>query len=154
MWGFVDPMHLLLNDSIFNNFCPKFWTRCWDIFSISGNAMINLFFSIVISCEKAKIGCCEVLRIPCTVSLKISIFHNYWLSNFGQILGPDFEIFSQFQEMRWWITTSSIVITCEKGKIDSCEVLRIWCTFSLNIQFFIIIGLILGPDFEIFSQFH
>ena len=53
LWGFADPMHLFIKDSIFHNFWPKSGPRCWDIFSISGNALVNHFFSIVISCVKA-----------------------------------------------------------------------------------------------------
>ena len=72
---FADQMHLFIKDSIFHNFWPNFRTRFWDIFSISGNALMNHFFSIVISCEKAKKKrFCEVLRIRCTFSLKIQFF--------------------------------------------------------------------------------
>ena len=81
------------------------------------------------------------MQIRCNFSLKIQFF-----IMFGLTFGPDFEIFSQFLEMRLWITSS------EKAKNGS-EVLRIRCTFSLKIQFFIMFGLTLGPDFEIFSQF-
>ena len=54
LWGFVDPMHLFIKDSICPNVWPNFGPRFWDIFSISGNALMNLFFSIAMSCEKAK----------------------------------------------------------------------------------------------------
>ena len=100
LWGYADPMHLFIKDSIFHNVWPNLGPRFWDIFSISGNALMNLFFSIVISCEKAKNDFCEVLWIRCTFSLKIQFF-----IMFGLTLGPDFEIFSQFQEMRLWITS-------------------------------------------------
>ena len=201
---FADPMHLFIKYSIFHNFWPKFRPRFWDIFSISGNALMNHFFSIVISCEKAKKRLCEVLRIRCTFSSNIQFF-----IIFGPNLGPDFEIFSQFQEMPLWITSSascylakkqktvlwgyadpmhlfikssifhyyywpnfgprfwdifsisgnalmnyffSIVISCENGEKRLCEVLRIRCTFSSKIQFFIIIGLNWWPRFwDIFS---
>ena len=81
------------------------------------------------------------MRVRCNFSLKIQFF-----IMFGLTLGPDFEIFSQFLEMRLWITSS------EKAKNGS-EVMRIRCTFSLNIQFFIMFDLTLGTDYEIFSQF-
>ena len=47
------PFHWRFN---FINFWPKFGPRFWDIFWISGNALTNHFFSIVISFEKAKNG--------------------------------------------------------------------------------------------------
>ena len=56
---------------------------------------MNHVFSIVISFRKSEKRFCEVLRIRCTFSLKIQFF-----KIFGLILGPDFEIFSGFQEMR------------------------------------------------------
>ena len=55
---------------------------------------MNHFFSIVISFEKATNGSAEVLRIRCTFSLNMQFFKFFWH------MGPDFEIFSQFQEMR------------------------------------------------------
>ena len=102
LWGFADPMNLFIKYSIFHNFWPNFGPRFWDIFSISGNSFMNHFFSIVISCEKTKNRFCEVLRIRCTFSLKIQFF-----IIFGLTLGPDFEIFSQFQEIPLWITSSA-----------------------------------------------
>ena len=96
---------------------------------------MNHFFSIVISCEKAK-NVSEVMRIRCTFSLKIQFFIMFDLT-----LGPDFEIFSQFQEMR-----------LESLLLNFLE-MRLWMHFSLKIQFVIMFGLTLGPDFEIFSQF-
>ena len=51
---FADPMHLFIKSSIFYNFWHSFGARVWDIFLISGNALMNHFFSIVISCKKAK----------------------------------------------------------------------------------------------------
>ena len=53
---FSDPMQLFIKDSICPNFWPKFGTGFWDIFSISGNELMNHFFGIVISYEKAKNG--------------------------------------------------------------------------------------------------
>ena len=58
----------------------------WDIFSISGNAIMNHFLSIVVSCKKAKNGFCEVLQIRCTFLLKASIFYNFWHSFGAQSL--------------------------------------------------------------------
>ena len=54
LWGCAHPMHLFIKSSIFYNFWRSFGARVWDIFSISGNALLNHFFSIVISCKKAK----------------------------------------------------------------------------------------------------
>ena len=110
-WGFADPMHLFIKYSIFHNYWPEFWPRFWDIFSISGNALMNHFFSIVISCEKAKYDCAEVLRIQCTFSSNIQFF-----IIFGPNLGPDFEIFSQFQEMPLWISSSASCYLAKKQK--------------------------------------
>ena len=47
------------------------------------------------------------------------------------------------------------IISCRQCNIvyRLCEVVQIRCTFSLNIRFFIIIGLTFSPDFEIFSGF-
>ena len=73
LWGFVDPMHLFIKDSICHNVWPNFGPRFWDIFSISGNVLVNHFFSIVISCEKGKNGA-EVLQVRCNFSLKIQFF--------------------------------------------------------------------------------
>ena len=84
LWGFVDPMHLFIKDSICHNVWPNFGPRFWDIFSISGNALMSHFFSIVISCENAKIGY-EVTQLRCTFSLKIQFFIMFDLT-----LGPDF----------------------------------------------------------------
>ena len=98
---------------------------------------------------------CEVLRIRCTFSLNNSIFHNFW-PNIWALWGF------------WWYFLNFIWAYILKFLYESllqhrnilrknekrfCEVLRIRCTFSLNIQFFIIFGLTLGTDFEIFSQF-
>ena len=54
LWGYADLMHLFIKDSIFHNVWPNLGPRLGDIFSISGNALMNLFFSIAMSCEKAK----------------------------------------------------------------------------------------------------
>ena len=54
---------------------------------------MNHFFSIVISCEKVKNGPGSFTD-PMHLFIEYSIFYNFWPS------GPDFEIFSQFQEMR------------------------------------------------------
>ena len=93
-----DPMHLFIENSIFYNFWPNFAPRYWDIFSISGNALMNHSFSIVISFEKAKDGSVRICGSDAT-------FH--WRFKFLNIFAfsPDFEIFSGFQEMRLWITS-------------------------------------------------
>ena len=145
-WSYADPMHLFIKDSIFHNVWPNLGPRFWDIFSISGNALMNLFFSIVISCEKAKNGS-EVMRVRCNFSLKIQFF-----ILFGLTFGPDFEIFSQFQEMCLWISSSASQYLVKKRKtvlrgfVDPMHLFikdsichNVWPNF--------------GPDFEIFSQF-
>ena len=91
-----------LNIQFFIIFGLTFGPGFWDIFSISGNAFMNHFFSIVISCEKAKNGSVRFCGSDATFSLKIQFF-----IIFGLILGPDFEIFSQFQEIPLWITASA-----------------------------------------------
>ena len=140
-------MHLFIKSSIFYNFWHSFGARVWDIFSISGNALMNHFFSIVISCKKAKNGFCEVLRIRCTFSLKVQFF-----IIFGIALGPEFEISSQFRKCAYESLLQHRNIL-QKSEKRLCEVLRIRCTFSLKVQFFIIFGIALGPEFEISSQF-
>ena len=195
-------MHLFIKYSIFHIVWPNFGPRFWDIFSISGNALMNLFFSIVISCEKAikrfwgyadpmhlfikdsifhnfwpnlsdqilryflnfrkcayesllqhrnilrksEKWFCEVLRIRCTFSSKIQFFIMFDLT-LAQIL----RYFLNFRKCAYesLLQHRNILRKSENGS----EVMRIRCTFSLKIQFFILFGLTLGPDFEIFSQF-
>ena len=138
-------MHLFIKDSIFHNVWPNFGPRFWDIFLISGNALVNHFFSIVISCENAKNCSMRFLWIRCTFSLKIQFFIMLDLT-LAQIL----RYFLNFKKCTYE-SLFCIVISCENAE-NSYEVMRIWCTFSLKIQFFMF-GLTLGPDFEIFSQF-
>ena len=135
-------MHLFIKDSIFHNFWPNFGPRFWDIFSISGNALMNLFFSIVISCEKTKNGSVRFCGSDAPFH-KDSIFHNFW-PNLAQIL----RYFLNFRKCAYESLLQHRNIL-RKSEKRFCEVLRIRCTFSLNIQFFIIFGL---THFEIFSQ--
>ena len=147
LWGYADPMRLFIKHSIFRNYTPKFGPRFWDIFSISGNALMNHFFSIVIPCEKAKYGSVRFCGSNAPFH-QSSIFHN-----FGPKFRPRFwDIFS-ISGNALMNHFFSIVISCERAKTDCVRFLRIRCTCSSNIQFFIIIGLNLGPDFEMFSQF-
>ena len=141
-------MHLFIKYSIFHNFWPKFGPWFWDIFSISGNALYESLLQHCNILRKSEKRFCEVLRIRCTFSLNIQFF-----IIFGLTLGPDFEIIFSISGNAFMNHFFSIVISCEKSQKRFCEVLRIRWTFSLNIQFFIIFGLILGPGFEIFSQF-
>ena len=89
-----------LNIHFFIIIWPNFRPRLWNIYSISGNALMNQLFSILNILRKSAKLFSEVLRIRCTFSLNIQFFIMFGLS-----LGPDFEIFSRFQEMRWWITS-------------------------------------------------
>ena len=102
---------------------------------------------------------CEVLRIRSTFSLKIQFF-----IIFGLTLGTEFEILRyfhrKFQEMpfmnhNFWTSWAQHcnILRNKNAKNGSVRILRIRCTFSLKIQFFIIFGVTLVPDFEIFSQF-
>ena len=75
LWGFVDPMHLFIKDSICHNVWPNFGPRFWDIFSISGNALMNHFFW---KSEKRLWGYADQMQL----FIKDSIFHNVW-PNFG-----------------------------------------------------------------------
>ena len=147
VWNFADPMYLFIKLSIFHNFWPKLRPRFWDISSISGYALRNHFFSIALSCEKAKKRLCEVLRIRCTFSSKIQFFISIDL-NWAKIL----RYFLNFRKCAYESLLQHRVIL-RKSKKRFCEVMRIRCTFSSNLQFFIIIGQILHPDFKIFSQF-
>ena len=145
--GFMDPMHLFIEDSIFYNFWPNFGPRFWDIFSISGNALMNPFFSIVISFEKAKKRFSEVFADPMHLFIKDSFFFNF----FG-ILAQNLRCFLDFRKC----ADESLLYhrnIFRKSEKRFCGVLRIRCNFSLKIQFFTIFGLTLGPDFKIFSQF-
>ena len=56
---------------------------------------MNHFFSIVISFEKAKNGYVRFCGSDAPFHKRFNLFFNFWPN-----LGPDFEIFSQFQEMR------------------------------------------------------
>ena len=140
-------MHLFIKDSIFHHFWPKFRPRCWDIFSISGNTLMNNFFSIVISNEKGKNDCVRFCGSDAPFH-QTTIFHNYW-TNFGHRFWDIFSISGNALVNPF----SSIVLPSRKSEIRFCEVLRIRWTFSSKIQFFIIFGPNLGPDVEIFSQF-
>ena len=113
MWGYADPMHLFIKYSIFHNYMPNSAPRFWDIFSISGNALMNHFFSIVISCEKCEKRLCEVLRIRCTFSSKHSIFYHFW-PKFRPTCWDIFSISGNTLMNNFF----SIVISCEKGKND------------------------------------
>ena len=145
--GFADPMHLFIKYSILHNLWPNFGPRFWGIFSISGNALLNHFFSIVISCEKAKNGSVRFCGSD-ALFIKPSIFHNFW-PNFGkQIL----RYFLNFRKCAYESLLQHRNILRKNEKRFSV-VLRIRCTFSLNIQFFIIFRLTLVPDFEKCSQF-
>ena len=196
-------MHLFIKLSFFHHFWPKFRPRCWDIFSISGNTLMNHFFSIVIYCEKAKNVSVSFCGSDAPFH-QISISHNYLL-NFARRFWDIFSISGNTLMNHFF----SIVLSCEKAKNGSarlcesdapfhqifnfslllakfwtqilryflnfrkcayeslpqhrnilrksekrvCEVLRIRCTFSSTFQFFIIFRRNLGPDFEKFSQF-
>ena len=137
------PFHQTFNFSYY--YWPNFGPRFWDIFSISGNALMNHFFSIVISCEKAKNGSVRVCGSDAPF-IKYSIFHNFWPN-----LGPDLRYFLNFRKCAYEYLLQHRNIL-RKSEKRLCEVLRIRCTFSSNIQFFIIFGTNLGPDFvDIFS---
>ena len=101
---------------IFLQFWPNFGPRFWDIFSISGSALMNHFFSIVISLEKAKNGSVRVCGSDAPFHWRF-IFLQFW-PNFGP---------------RFWDTSSisgnalmnhffSIVISLEKAKNGSVRV--------------------------------
>ena len=136
--GFADPMHLFIKDSIFYNFWPKFGPRFWDIFSISGNALMNHYFSIVNILRKSAKRFCENLPIRCTFSSKIQFFHNFWPR-----FGPRFwDIFS-IQEMRSWITSLASYYLAKKRK-------TVLGGFSDPMQLFIKISIVynIWPNFR------
>ena len=140
-------MNLFIKCSIFHHFWHRFGARGWDIFSISGNALMNHFFSIAICCEKARRGFVRFLRIRCTFSLMIRffiIFANIW----AHIL----RYFLKFRKCAYQSLLQHRNIFQKRVK-RFCDVLWIRCTFALKLEFFIIFGLNLGPRFEIFSQF-
>ena len=82
LWGFTDPMYFFIEDSIFYNFWPNFGPRFWDIFSISGNALMNHFFSIVISFEKANYG---FVRFCGSDAFFIKGWTNVWTFEYFQL---------------------------------------------------------------------
>ena len=112
LWGYADPMHLFIKHSIFHNYWPNFGPRFWDIFSISGNALMNYFFSIVISCEKSKNGSVRFCGSDAPF-IKYSIFHHFW-PKFRPRCWDIFSI-SGNALMNYFF---SIVISCEKAKND------------------------------------
>ena len=113
LWGFCGSDAPFHKYSIFHNFWPKFGPGFWDIFSISRNAFMNHFFSIVISCEKTKNGSARLCESDATFH-KYSIFHNFW-TNFGHRFWDIFSI-SENALMNLFF---SIVISCEKAKNGS-----------------------------------
>ena len=113
VWGFVDPMHLFIKDSIFHIYWPNFGPRFWDIFSISGNALMNHPFSIVISCEKAKNDCVRFCGLDAPFQSNIQFFIIYW-PKFGPRFWEIFSISGNALMNHFF----SIVISCEKAKND------------------------------------
>ena len=111
--GFADPMHLFIKYSILHNLWPNFGPRFWGIFSISGNALLNHFFSIVISCEKAKNGSGRFCGSD-ALFIKPSIFHNLW-PNFGPRFWDIFSISGNALMNHFF----SIAISCEKANNGS-----------------------------------
>ena len=140
LWGFADPMHIFIKSSILYHFWHSFGARVWDIFSISGNALVNHYFSIVISCQKGEKRLLWGFADPIDLLIKSSIFHNFWHS-FGARV---WDIFSNFRKCAYesLLQHRNILQKSEKWLY---EVLRIRCTFSLNFQFFIVFGIALGP---------
>ena len=112
-WGLADPMHLFIKDSIFLNFCVNFGPGHWDIFWISRNALMNHFFSIVISCEKWKMVL-GGFTDPMHLFIEISIFYNFWPS-FGPRFWDIFRISGNALMNHFF----SIVISYEKVKNGS-----------------------------------
>ena len=122
------PFHWKFN---FFNFWPNFGPRFWYIFWISGNALMNHFFSIVISFEIAKNGSVRFCGSDAPFHWRFNFFH-FW---------PNFR--PRFWDI-FWISGNalmnhffSIVISVEIAKKRFCEILRIRCTFSLKFNFLI-----------------
>ena len=134
------------NSILKHHFWPNFRPRCWDIFSISGNALMNPFFSIVISCEKAINDCVRFCGSDAPF-IKDSIFHNFWRK-----FTPRFKDIFSISGNKLMNYFFSIVISCQKAKYDCVSLCGNDTPFH-QIQFFIIFYPNLGPDFEIFSQF-
>ena len=99
-WSYADPMHLIVKDSIFHNVWPNFGPRSWDIFSISGNALMNHFFR---KSEKRLWGYADQMQL----FIKDSIFHNVW-PNFGPRFWDIFSISGNALVNHFF----SIVISC------------------------------------------
>ena len=134
-----------LKIQFFYNFWPNFGPGLWDIFSISGNALMNHFLSIVISWEKRKT---VLWGFGDSMHLFIKDSKNCYFWSWTQIFRYFLDFWKCAYESLLWHRN-----IFRKSEKRFCEVLRIRCTFSLKIQFFTIFGLTLGPDFEIFSQF-
>ena len=142
-------MHLFIKDSIFHNFWPNFGPRFWAIFSISGNSFMNHCFSII-SCEKTKNGSVRLSESDAT-------FHRFHFSNYTfETNFRKCRFFRYFLNFGHWKCAYESLLQhrniLRKNEKRFCEVFRIRCTFSLNIQFFIIFGLTIGNRFwDIFS---
>ena len=137
-------MHLFIEDSIFYNFWSNFGPRFWDIFSISGNALMNHFFSIVISWEKRKT---ILWDFGDSMHLFIKDSKNCYFWAWAQIFRYflDFGICA-YESLLWHRNIF------RKREKRFCEVLRIRCNFSLKIQFFHNFWPNFGPGFwDIFS---
>ena len=137
LWGFADPMHLFIEDSIFDNFWPKFGPRFWGILSLSANALMNHFFSIVISFEKGEKRFCEVSRIRCTFSLNIQFLFNFW-PNFGPRFWDIFAISGNALMNHFF----SIVISLEKAENGFVRVCGSDAPFHWRFNFWQFLALI------------
>ena len=107
-------MHLFIEDSIFSNFWPNFGPRFWDIFSISGNALMNHCFSILLSFEKAKNGSVRIYGSNAPFHWRFNFFFNFW-PNFGPWFWDIFWVSGNAIMNHFF----SIVISCETVKNGS-----------------------------------
>ena len=139
-------MHLFIKYSIFHKLWPN-WNQILKYFLNFRKCSFESILQHRYIVRKSEQRFCEVLRIRCTFSLKIQFYIIYGLL-WAQIL----RYFLHFRKCAYESHLQHCNIL-RKSEQRFCEVLRIRCTFSLKVQFFIIDGLTLGPDFEIFSPF-
>ena len=135
-----------IKDSIFHNFWPKFWPRFLRYFLNFRKCAYELLLQHRNILRKSEIRFCEVLRIWWTFSSNIQFFIIIDIS-WAQIL-------RYFLNFRNALLNHffSIGISCEKAKYD-CVRFCIRCTFSSNIQFFIIFGQISAQILRYFLNF-
>ena len=140
-------MHLFIKDSIFHNFWPNLSAQILRYFLNFRKCAYESLLQHRNILRKSEKRFCEVLRIRCTFSLKIQFFIMFDLT-LAQIL----RYFLNFRKCAYESLLQHRNILRKSEKLFY-EVLRIRCTFSLKIQFFIMFDLTLAQILRYFLNF-